>query len=529
MFRIKIDNKEIQVDEGTSVMKAAGQAGIKIPALCWHNELEHFTSCMVCLVKDARNGKLFPSCSVKATEGMEIITDDAEIREGRQTALELLLSEHVGDCEAPCQIACPAHMDIPRMNRLIAERRFDEALENVVRDIALPSVLGRICPAPCEGVCRRKTIDEAVSICLIKRFSGDEAADRIFAKLMVQPENGKKVAVIGSGPAGLAAAFYLRLRGYHTEIFEKKSEIGGILRTDYSGDKLPKDILDDEINRILGIGVGLKIDTEVDPLQFSKITKEFDVVVIASGLVGEEQKNWGLKMSSKGFEANDQTYETSQPGVFAIGNAFKPTKLVIRLVAQGKEVAFSVDQYLSGKPVKGEPHLFNSKFGKLVGDEFAEYLKEAVNTRRHYPSTTQSGGFTPEEVVTEAKRCLHCDCRKLDDCKLREFSDEYKANQRRFSFGERRLVTKQFNHDLVVYEPQKCIKCGICVRLTEKYGERFGFTFIGRGFDVVIGVPFSEELQSGLEKTAQLVVDGCPTGALSPLNPPKGDMEKAEN
>jgi len=92
MITLKINNTEIQVENGTSVMKAAQQLGIHVPNMCWHDELEHFTSCMLCLVKDAKNGKLFPSCSVKATEGLEIITDDAEISEARQTALELLLS-----------------------------------------------------------------------------------------------------------------------------------------------------------------------------------------------------------------------------------------------------------------------------------------------------------------------------------------------------------------------------------------------------------------------------------------------------
>jgi NADH dehydrogenase/NADH:ubiquinone oxidoreductase subunit G len=112
-------------------------------------------------------------------------------------------------------------------------------------------------------------------------------------------------------------------------------------------------------------------------------------------------------------------------------------------------------------------------------------------------------------------RCLHCDCRAIDDCKLREYSYQYNADQKRFKTSERRNITKQMNHDLVVYEAQKCIKCGICVRLTEKYGEKFGFTYIGRGFDVEIGVPFNEELKDGLTKVAVKVADGCPTGAIS--------------
>ena len=113
--------------------------------------------------------------------------------EARKTALELLLSEHVGDCEAPCQITCPAHMDIPLMNRLLARGKFAEALQVVKKDIALPSVLGRICPAPCEGACRRRSVDEAVSICLLKRFAGDEDLEvRIPGSLRNSPPAGRK-------------------------------------------------------------------------------------------------------------------------------------------------------------------------------------------------------------------------------------------------------------------------------------------------------------------------------------------------
>ena len=191
MITLKINNKQIQVPEGTSVMKAAQQMGIDIPNMCWHDELEHFTSCMVCMVKDQSNGKLFPSCSVKATEGLDVLTTDDEIKESRQTALELLLSEHVGDCEAPCRIGCPAHMDIPKMNRLIAAGKFDEALKVVKKDIALPAVLGRICPAPCEGACHRKTVDEPVSICLLKRIVGDEGNEK---EIPTIEKTGKKVS-----------------------------------------------------------------------------------------------------------------------------------------------------------------------------------------------------------------------------------------------------------------------------------------------------------------------------------------------
>ncbi|MBT3382688.1 MAG: FAD-dependent oxidoreductase [Prolixibacteraceae bacterium] len=512
MITLKINNKEIKVEEGTSVMKAAQKMGVDVPNMCWHDELEHFTSCMLCLVKDESNGKLFPSCSVKASEGLEVITDDAEISEARQTALELLLSEHVGDCEAPCQIACPAHMDIPQMNRLIAAGKFDEALKVVKKDIALPAVLGRICPAPCEGACHRKTVDEPISICLLKRIVGDDGNKTALPSI---EKTGKTAVVVGAGPAGLAAAYYLQLEGVQVTLVDKNEKAGGLLRTSISEEILPLDVLDKEIDLIFETGVEFLGGKEINSEVLESYKKEFDAIVIATGAISEVSDLFGLKATPKGIVADRNTYETSDEKVFAIGNVLRSSKLAVRSVGQGKEVAFSVMQYFNKEKIKGEPRLFNSRFGRLVVDEFAEYIKESVEGKRVIPETGGHSGFTKEEAIAEAERCLHCDCRAIDDCKLREYSNDYKVNQRRFKTSQRRNITKQMNHGSVVYEPQKCIRCGICVRLTEKYGEKFGFTYIGRGFDVEIGVPFNEELEKGLTETAVKVANACPTGAIS--------------
>ena len=512
MINLRINNTAIQVEEGTSVMKAAQKMGIDVPNMCWHEELEHFTSCMICMVKDRKTGKLFPSCSVKATDGLDIITDDDEIYDSRKTALELLLSEHVGDCEAPCQIGCPAHMNIPLMNRLIAVGKFNEALEVVKRDIALPAVLGRICPAPCEGACHRKTVDEPVSICLLKRFVGDEGIPPQFPSI---EKTGKKVAVIGAGPAGLAASYYLQLKGIQVTLIDKSEKAGGMLRTGISEEILPPEVLDKEIESILNTGVKFQGGKEINVQMFKDLKKNYDAVVVATGTVSEDSELFGLEATPKGILADRDSYQTSDEKVFAIGNALRSSRLAVRSVGQGKEVAFSVLQYFKGKQVKGEPRKFNSRFGKLIKEEYVEYLKESIEGKRIFPEKGGRSGFSEEEAINEAKRCLHCDCRAIDNCKLRDYSDSYQADQKRFRTSERKNIIKQMNHGSVVYEPQKCIKCGICVRLTEKYTEKFGFTYIGRGFDVEIGVPFNEELEKGLTKTAVKVAESCPTGAIS--------------
>jgi ferredoxin len=495
MIELTIDGRELQVENGTTVMDAALQLDIRIPSMCHNGDLPHFASCMICMVKEKTTGRLFTSCTVKATPEMNIVTMDDEIREARKTALDLLLSDHVGDCEAPCQTSCPAHMDIPLMNHLLADGKFDDAFRVVMEDIALPSILGRICPAPCEGACRRKSVDEPVSICMLKRYAGDH-------EIIMKEEGGisrfefrisnfevgdssesknertsvKRVAIIGSGPHGLSAAWYLQSFGYQCTIFDRNPLPGGALRYSVPREKLPEEVLDLEIARIQTAGVEFRMNTEVDDAMMKGLGDSFDAVVVPLE---------------------------------------KAPKMAIKASALGKEAAWKIRQRLSGNPESGEYRMFNSRFGRLQESEAQEYLKESVPGGRIEPAGGFQDGMTPEEVMAEAARCLHCECRKADNCLLRIYSDEYRAEQKRYQGPERKPVTKQYQHDTVVYEPQKCIKCGICVRITAEHQEEFGLTFIGRGFDVVVGVPFSETIREGLTHTAEQAANACPTGALA--------------
>ncbi|MBW8327019.1 MAG: (2Fe-2S)-binding protein [Prolixibacteraceae bacterium] len=515
MIKLTIDNRSVEVPAGTSVWQAAKSVGIEIPTMCYLEGTEHFTSCMICLVKDAKNGRFFASCSTPAFEGQSIITSDEETIESRKAALELLLSEHVGDCEAPCQLVCPAHMNIPLMNRLIAKGDFAKALEVVKRDIALPSILGRICPAPCEAGCRRKQVDEAVSICLLKRYVGDED---LKSENPYQPQlaefSGKKVAIIGAGPAGLAAAYYLQIKGHQAVIFEKNSKAGGeLLQIDQ--EILPSEVVEQEVAQIVATGVQIRLNETINDNRFAELQSEFDAVVVANGTIPEESSAFGLKVTKAGIIANKSSYQTSIPKVFAVGNTLRASKLAVRSVGQGKEVATVIDNYFKTAEVSGYPERFNSKFGRLAEVEFIQYKKDSETAPRQ---KADKSGFTREDAIREAKRCMHCDCRNPESCVLRELSDRYQAVQKRFQSDERWNVEKFIHREGIVYEPNKCIKCGICVRLTRQHQEEFGFTFIGRGFDVKVGVPFNESVQRGLEKTAELVAKACPTGALSMFN-----------
>jgi len=519
VVKIKIDNREVEVAPGSMLIEVIRGMGTEVPSMCYLKDMEHFTSCMVCVVKDRKSGKILPSCSLAAEEGLDIISEDEEIREARKSALDLLLSEHVGDCEAPCQVTCPAHMDIPLMNRILAAGKFHEALEVVKRDIALPSVLGRICPAPCEGACRRKSIDEPVSICLLKRYAGDFELDSDSPwKPEKGEDSGKQIHIIGAGPAGLAAAYHLALKGHRCRVFDRNPVAGGSLRKELTAEDLPAEVLQQEIDAIAALGVEFSLGSLMDAAKFRELQGSSDALVVATGKGESGIAEWGLPMHARGVEADGKTYRVGETEVFVVGSALKPSKMAIRALGQGKEAAFSVDQYLRNQVVSGEPFLFNSRFGKLVPAEYAEYLKESVEGNRLEP-VLKADGLTKEQVMEEAARCLHCDCRDLKQCRLRLYSDAYGADQKRFKSDERQLCTKQMQHETVVYEPSKCIKCGICVRLTEKHREKFGFTFIGRGFEVVVGIPFHEDLAAGLQKVALEVADACPTGAISRKEP----------
>lgn len=516
MTEIIIDGIKTQVENGVPLIQTLLDLGHHVPHMCFYEGLNQHTSCMICVVKDVKTGSLFPSCSVKAREGMEIITGDEEISEARKTALELLLSDHVGDCEAPCIRACPAHMDIPKMIRHLQEDNIEEALEIVKKDIALPGVLGRICPAPCEKACRRKDVDEPVSICLLKRYSGDEG--KSYEKdwsIIDKNLTGKKVAIIGGGPGGLAAAYHLQLKGVKCKIIEKSNKAGGLLRSVIDDAILPQKVLDEEIDIIAQTGVEFQFGVSVDKTIFESLKKDFDAVIIATGDMSEEMLNWGMKVAKQGINVNRNTYETNIPGVFAIGGALRHIEMAIKSIGHGKEASFSVIQYLKGEKIIGEPGLFDSRFGTLSQDEIAEYLKESVENHRTEPEHVKIEGFTKEEMIEEAARCLHCDCRKVESCKLRMYAGDYQVDQKRFYPEERKHVRKILRQSVAMFEPAKCIKCGICVRLTTKQEEEYGLTFVGRGFDIEIGIPFNEELEQGITMTAEELIKACPTGALS--------------
>ncbi len=508
---VTIDDKTIDVAEGTTILDAAAALGIEIPTLCYLKGYEPSTSCQVCLVKDRKRNLMLPSCATRIVDDMQIDSETEEVHTMRRTSLELLFSDHVGDCLAPCFFACPAHMDIPLMLEQIGEEQVEEAIATVKRDIALPAVLGRVCTKPCEKGCRRKGADGAVAVCELKRFVADTDLTRPEPYTPpCKPDTGKKVAIVGAGPTGLSAAFYLQQEGHHCVLFEKAPLAGGRLRTDTDPDVLPPRVLDAEIQQTLRIGAELHPNCLVENLDDLDI--EFDAILLACGQLTEEQStSWGIKSTKRGIDIDKETLQTSRNRVFAAGSCLRAKSLYVRSVADGKLAAAAMNEFLLGQPITPPVSRFSSRIGALQADEAHQLAEASGHAARSLP--TPGSEYSPSQAMAQADRCFSCGCISHGSCKFERIAIQYAADPTRFA-GERRAVEVIHRPGGIQFEPHKCIKCELCIQIAARGGESLGLSFVGRGFDVELGVPFDHQIEQGIARTAAACVAACPTGAL---------------
>ncbi len=260
-MNIEINGNSIAAEEGITILAAAERAEIYIPTLCSVKGRNSEAPCELCCVEVAGRDGLVRACETPIEEGMSITTDSKAITEHRQAKLAILAETHFGDCKAPCNLTCPGQINVQGYIAHVAKGEYEEAVRLIMERNPFPFSVGRVCPRFCETRCRRILVDEPVSINHLKRFVADWCmTNKIDLKIGRDEPTGKKIAVVGGGPAGLSGAYYLSRKGHDVTVFEAAPKLGGMLRYGLPEYKIPKDILDYEISTILRTGISVKLN-----------------------------------------------------------------------------------------------------------------------------------------------------------------------------------------------------------------------------------------------------------------------------
>ena len=671
-LRLNINGIEVTGFAGQTVLEVARENGIDIPTLCYDKRVEVYGACGLCVVEAEGSPKLLRACATTIYDGMVINTNTKRVIDSRKTALELLLSDHTGDCRPPCALNCPAGTDCQGYVGMVANGQYKEAVKIIKGIFPLPSSIGRVCPHPCETACRRQLVDEPVSIAFIKAFIGDKDLESGNPYMPTPlPSTGHTVAVVGGGPAGLTAAYQLKAKGHDVTIYDAMPKMGGMLRYGIPEYRLPKAILDKEIALIEKMGVKMINNIKLGKdITFDHLKSSYDAVLLAvgawsstkMGVKGEDNKNVfggidflrkaalgeellagkeiaivgggntamdacrtavrlgaekvyciyrrtkaempaedieikeaeeegvifkfltnpeeivssadggieyvklqkmqlgepdasgrrkpvpiegetenlkvsslimalgqilnpigldGVELTKKGtISADETTFRTNIENVFAVGDATnKGAGIAIAAIGEAEKASYVIDSYLKGNivPYK-KPYVCERK--DVTAETFADRPKAPRVQMSHISPEERkdnfhevNNGFTEEEAVREASRCLECGCHDYFECKLIHHANEYDVKPEIFE-GENHNRTIDNSHPFIDRNPDKCILCGLCVRVCDEVMGRTALGLVGRGFDTIVMPSLKEPLKATDCISCGQCINLCPTGAL---------------
>jgi glutamate synthase (NADPH/NADH) small chain len=357
------------------------------------------------------------------------------------------IQEHAPACTA----ACPIHVDVRVVLAEIGRGDLAAALKALKKTLPFPGIIGRVCPHPCQTVCKRIEAGEAISVAALERACADWGGPA--DKPRVLPKRGKRAAIVGGGLSGLTAAYDLARKGYGVVIYETSDCLGGSLWS-FSEEVLPRPILHNELVIVEQVGAQARLNTPVHEDGLVGLRGEFDVVYLAIGASGE---TFNLALDGQGrVQVDPVTFATSQDGVFAGGSLVRSAaeRSPIQSISDGRRAAISIDRYLQRVSLTASRINEGAYTTRLYTDT------QGIAPLAAVPTSNPAQGYTRQEAIQEAQRCLQCEC--MECVKVCEYLKHYGGYPRKY-------VREIYNNLSIVKGERKsnqfinsCSLCGLC-------------------------------------------------------------------